>query len=717
MYLGLVYFICAVIGLWIAALAGGALIGNLYAYNENKKRVIAGVFYGLIIFLSCFYPLEIQGIHIVSGAVFLFAILPYEKYEIIIAAIFYIAGAWLGKDTGLIALLLVADVFVILAICRERNIARFIILCTLIPIAFSENILYGTAGDYEARVIWSCGIILQLLLMLGGFYMLIHRGGRAAAYFSQYIHIFRGALDAMNCFIYKNKKDVFVFSEKMKFQYELKSRTLKKKEWAEIVREASTGGIDILKKGVQKSFFLSGTMGRSRYVYYGYFPLWRGAGVGFLRDATDEISPQELTYFRIQRNQQTGFLTNKMFPEYLYRSVEKTGRSYYLAVIELTVNIPGYSIYDVELETKCYKDLMKRAGSLYKDSEIFSVLSDEYILAVPFDGHGETAGKIYKQLEKFFEGDFELDGRKVSCFARIGSHCVYAENIKTYEDASLYNDELLFCMTVLKKNSRLTYYRFREEDYEQYVEKMRRVRYLNNIIKSRKLKIVFQPVVDVSSGRPVMFEVLTRVEHEEYKNVSQFFDDCIEFSMETEVDYLVHSLLREALESGEIPPYNYSVNLSGKTRIDENMVFIADFLHKHGFKLYIELVERTEHSLKSIEEREAFAKKHHAALTADDYGMQHSRLEILSFVNFSVIKIPREFVANVDNDEKNRMFVVAIFGLAESSGMMCIAEGAERQGEVEALKDIGIKYIQGYYFAKPETCVAPEHAYFGGEQR
>lgn len=716
MYLELVYFICGVVGLWILASAGGALIGNLYAYNENKKRLIAGTVYGMLVFLSCFYPLVLQNVYIVSGAVFLFALLPYEKYELAVAAVFYIAGTWLGKDGGIIALLLIADVFVISAICRERNIARFIILCTLIPIAFSKNIIYGTAGAYEARVIWSCGIALQFLLMLCGFYLLLHKGGRAASYFNQYVRLFTGAFAGMNCFIYKNRKGLFVFPEKMKLQYELKSRMIKKDEWAEIANEASDGNINIFKRGVQKSFFISQAMGSSRYIYYGYFPVWRGNGIGFLRDATDEISPQELTYFKMQRNQQTGFLTNKMFPEHLYRSIGKSKSNYFLAVIELNVNVPGYSIYDVELETRCYRELMKRAGSLYKDAEIFSIVMDEYILAVPFDGHEETADKLYGQLERFFESDFELDGRKVSCFARIGRHSAYAETVKNYEDASQCSDELLFCMTVLKKDSQLTYYRFRAEDYEKYVEKMRRVRYLHNIIKSRRLKIVFQPVVDVQSGRPEMFEVLTRVEHEEYKNVSQFFDDCVEFSMEAEVDHLVYELLREALEDGKIPPYNYSVNLSGKTKIDENMVFIADFLHSHGFKLYMEMVERTKHSRKSIEEKEAFVKKHHAALTADDYGLQYSRLEMLTLVNFSVIKIPREFVADLDIDEKNKLFVTAIFGLAESSGMMCIAEGAEREAEVTALKDIGIRYIQGYYFAKPEAYVETGYMKPAGKQ-
>ena len=167
------------------------------------------------------------------------------------------------------------------------------------------------------------------------------------------------------------------------------------------------------------------------------------------------------------------------------------------------------------------------------------------------------------------------------------------------------------------------------------------------------------------------------------------------------MDRIIFKKIREALEKGEIPLYNYSVNISPETKIDENLIFVADYLDEHGYTLYLELIERTRYNQDYVEERNLFSKKHHAKLVADDFGIDYANMEMLYKYNFAALKIPRYFVVDIHKNEKNRIFAETIFQHCKRLGLLCVAEGVEAREEMETLKKMGILYAQGYYFRKP----------------
>lgn len=704
MELQLPAFLCSVLGLYLFTVAGAALIGSLTACLHGVRPVAVGIFYGMVLFATSWYIFFANEIPIIAASVFLFALLQYQKVEFPIAALFFAAGMWLSGESVPVTLLIIADVLVIHLICRQKHIAQFLILCTIMPLAFSPNIIMGGAAAYMARVIWFCGIVLQLVLTLVGFYFLLYEKGIGAIYLSQYISLFRDAITGIYCFCYQGRSDRFLFPRSMGKRYGMRDVRLSGKDWSDTLTEFSGGQLQAQKRGIQKGF-LSLFSGQSCYVVYGYFPLPHGNGIGFLRETSTEISPEEFLYYRLQKNENTGFLSHKMLPEQLFQRANREHSDYFLAVLELSIQVPGYSIYDVEMEAKSYRLLMHQLATNYSGLEFFSINTQETILLFPFDGHKSTADKLSAQLQNFFEQDFELDGRKMICFARMGFHPVYADQLRSYEDALRCSEELLFCLSMLKHSDRLSSYFFVPEDYETYIEKMRRVRYLHSILSAGKIHLTYQPIVDIDTGRPLLYEVLTRVDHEAYQSIEQFFSDCEEFSLDTEVDTLIIQRLRDALFNREIPFCDYTLNLSGNTRISPTLESIADLLYENGHRLYLEVVERTVCNQKILEERQNFASKHHAALIVDDYGEQYAGLEMLTRVRFSGLKISKLFIEGIDVNEQNQSLVQAVALLAKNVGMMCIAEGIETEGELQVLRQLGIQYAQGYYFARPEPQV------------
>ena len=89
----------------------------------------------------------------------------------------------------------------------------------------------------------------------------------------------------------------------------------------------------------------------------------------------------------------------------------------------------------------------------------------------------------------------------------------------------------------------------------------------------------------------------------------------------------------------------------------------------------------------------------------DDFGAGYSSLNMLATMPIDVIKLDREFIMNMQKDDKSLKLVKLIIDIAGFLEVPVVAEGVEHEEEVKILKSLGCDIIQGYYFSKP---VPPE---------
>lgn len=89
------------------------------------------------------------------------------------------------------------------------------------------------------------------------------------------------------------------------------------------------------------------------------------------------------------------------------------------------------------------------------------------------------------------------------------------------------------------------------------------------------------------------------------------------------------------------------------------------------------------------------------SLSVDDFGTGYSNLAYLSRFPISKLKIDRSFVDYIDQKSDQQIITKAIVELAKNLGLNVVAEGVEREAELQHLLALGCQTIQGYYFAKP----------------
>ncbi|MBL6936136.1 MAG: EAL domain-containing protein, partial [Alphaproteobacteria bacterium] len=90
-------------------------------------------------------------------------------------------------------------------------------------------------------------------------------------------------------------------------------------------------------------------------------------------------------------------------------------------------------------------------------------------------------------------------------------------------------------------------------------------------------------------------------------------------------------------------------------------------------------------------------------VSLDDFGAGYTSFHHLKSLPVDVLKIDGSFIQGLPDNPDNQLFVRTMLGLAEGFGMKTVAECVETKAEAKMLKEFGVDYFQGYFFARPEV--------------
>ena len=93
-------------------------------------------------------------------------------------------------------------------------------------------------------------------------------------------------------------------------------------------------------------------------------------------------------------------------------------------------------------------------------------------------------------------------------------------------------------------------------------------------------------------------------------------------------------------------------------------------------------------------------------IALDDFGTGYSSLAYIRNLRFSTIKVDRSFVQGAATGSRESLAIIrAVVAMAESLEMSTTAEGVETEHELEVIRELGCRKIQGYYFGRPMGAV------------
>jgi EAL domain-containing protein (putative c-di-GMP-specific phosphodiesterase class I) len=159
----------------------------------------------------------------------------------------------------------------------------------------------------------------------------------------------------------------------------------------------------------------------------------------------------------------------------------------------------------------------------------------------------------------------------------------------------------------------------------------------------------------------------------------------------------------------------YAINLSGASIGDERFIeFLVAQISNSGVRpqsLCFEITETTAvANLAIASEFVSELKQRGCRFALDDFGVGMSSFGYLKGIPVDYLKIDGSFIRDLLVDPVNKEMVAAINDIAHSMGRQTIAEYVEDRETFMALRSIGVDYVQGYYFGRPQPWVCETNA-------
>jgi EAL domain-containing protein (putative c-di-GMP-specific phosphodiesterase class I) len=227
-----------------------------------------------------------------------------------------------------------------------------------------------------------------------------------------------------------------------------------------------------------------------------------------------------------------------------------------------------------------------------------------------------------------------------------------------------------------------------------------RVAYVRVALRDDRLRLVSQPIVDLRTGAQVAEELLLRFVRRDgsIELPGPYVCAAERFHLAVELDaWVLERAVRLAAAGRRV-----HMNVSGRTIVDwEFGDRIEDCLALHGADPSLLTFEITETAPALDLPRATCVAERIAALGAsvalDDFGTGYGSLSYLLRLPIHVVKIDRDFVADVVSDGRPRALVESVVHLARRLGQVTVAEGVENQATLDVLRECGVDHAQGFH--------------------
>jgi EAL domain-containing protein (putative c-di-GMP-specific phosphodiesterase class I)/AmiR/NasT family two-component response regulator len=222
---------------------------------------------------------------------------------------------------------------------------------------------------------------------------------------------------------------------------------------------------------------------------------------------------------------------------------------------------------------------------------------------------------------------------------------------------------------------------------------------IRDVLDNGRLSMVFQPIVDLEAEVVVGFEALARFPSAPDRPTETWFTEAAAVGLRLELELAAVKAALEALPEAPVEPY-LSVNAMPDTLASEGL---AELLAAAPADRLV--LEITEHA--PVRDYEALNTAMHrmrgrgVRLAVDDAGSGFASLRHILQLAPDIIKIDIALTRNVYKDPARRALAAGLISFAAELGATIVAEGIQSRQELDALRELGVRYGQGFYLGRP----------------
>ncbi len=252
--------------------------------------------------------------------------------------------------------------------------------------------------------------------------------------------------------------------------------------------------------------------------------------------------------------------------------------------------------------------------------------------------------------------------------------------------------------------------------FDESVEKERNTRlslehYLHHALEFNEISLCYQPKIHLETGKLVSAEALARWHQSKLGmvNTEAFISLAEETGLINEIgEWILKKACYQYMDwiEKDILLESIAVNVSARQLASSHFTQVVEAaLQETGVPPHCLDLEVTESAFindanvltKELQQLHELGVK----ISIDDFGKEYSSLNYLKKIPFDLIKIDREFIMDLDKDQRDRHIVEVIIDIGHTLGKKIVAEGIETIAHKNILQTLNCDYGQGYLFSRP----------------
>ena len=456
----------------------------------------------------------------------------------------------------------------------------------------------------------------------------------------------------------------------------------------------------------------------ARWLHQQVVPV-EGGVVAIVRDITERKLAEERMQHLAHHDTLTGLPNRILITERLELTVAEARRDVGgddATLLVAFIDLDGFKLVNDGLGHNAGDALLKvvagrMAACLRPGDSVGRFGGDEFVLmlreAATVDGEDAGAAAVLERVREAVLQPISVGGQQVQVSCSIGV-AVHPNDGADAETLLMHADAAMYRAKELGKNNCQFYAREMNAEIEQKLVLLEGMR---QALEHRQFRLVYQPKVDLRTGRIFGAEALVRWEHPEHGVIGpdRFIPLAEESGM---IVALGEWVLREACHQNRawqdagLPPLCISVNVSPRQfeegRLVERVALALADSDMAPRWLELEVTEGVimrdlTRALGKMEQLRTMG----VALSIDDFGTGYSSLSALKSFPISTLKIDKSFVRDLAHSAGDQAIASSIIGLAHRLKLRVIAEGVETEQQRGFLRANGCDEMQGYLFSEP----------------
>ncbi|MGI4842536.1 MAG: bifunctional diguanylate cyclase/phosphodiesterase [Janthinobacterium lividum] len=444
-----------------------------------------------------------------------------------------------------------------------------------------------------------------------------------------------------------------------------------------------------------------------------------GGVVAIVRDITERKLAEQRIRHLAHHDDLTGLPNRSLLRDRLgqaIRDAERKGRAVGLAFIDLD----GFKLVNDGLGHNAGDELLKVVGErmarcLRRNDTLARFGGDEFVILLPdISGDPLAITPLLEKVRQAVTEPAEVEGQEVQVSCSMGV-VLYprdgqdANTLMMNADAAMYR----------AKEHKDSFQFYASEMNASVEEKLVLLEGLRAALDQSgdacQFQLLYQPKVDLRSGRVFGVEALIRWRHPEQGMISplRFIGLAEESGLIVPLgEWVVRTACAQGMawRAAGLPPLSISVNVSARQFEEKRLVErIAGALRDTGLPPEALEVEVTESSImrdlgRAVDKMREL-KGMGVSLSIDDFGTGYSSLSALKSFPISRLKIDKSFVSDLADSPDDQAIAMAVISLGHKLNLRVIAEGVETEQQRDFLRANDCDEMQGYLFSRP---VPPE---------